>query len=166
MSSGLIVVSSPSGMSDTLVARTLSIVLRRIVRSVASPPLKLMLAAVSPVTLFRLQLRVSCQPLEHLLQYCARPPFALERLSVTREASGRIARVRYVLPRDKAANWGGTARSHDTSRIAWAKLMARVWEEFPMQRPGCGGELVQAHDERDAIQASPDELPVIDIHLL
>jgi hypothetical protein len=28
------------------------------------------------------------------------------------------------------------------------------------------GELVQAHDERDAIQASPDELPVIGIQLL
>ncbi|MEI7781522.1 MAG: hypothetical protein WCJ18_06305 [Planctomycetota bacterium] len=27
------------------------------------------------------------------------------------------------------------------------------------------GELVQAHDERDVFQASPDELPVIDIHL-
>jgi len=25
---------------------------------------------------------------------------------------------------------------------------------------------VQAHDERDVIQASPDEVPVIDIHLL
>ncbi len=33
MSSGLIAVSSPSGMSDTLVARRLSIVLRRIARS-------------------------------------------------------------------------------------------------------------------------------------
>lgn len=28
------------------------------------------------------------------------------------------------------------------------------------------GELVQAHDERDAIQSSPDDLPVIDIHSL
>jgi hypothetical protein len=28
------------------------------------------------------------------------------------------------------------------------------------------GELVQAHDERDAIQASADELPVIDTHSL
>ncbi len=28
--------------------------------------------------------------LEHLLRYCARPPFALERLSVTRDASGRV----------------------------------------------------------------------------
>ena len=37
--------------------------------------------------------------LEHLLRYCARPPFALERLSVNRVAGGRIARVRYVLPR-------------------------------------------------------------------
>jgi len=98
-------------------------------------------------------------------------------------------------------------RSHDTSRIAWAKLMARVGEEFPLECPGCGGdirliafitepgpirkvlahlgeplepppvspargppadwgELVQAHDDRAIIQASPDELPVIDIHSL
>jgi len=27
-----------------------------------------------------------------------------------------------------------TPRSHDTSRIPWAKLMARVGEEFPLQR--------------------------------
>ena len=43
------------------------------------------------------------QSLEHLPRYCARPPFALDRLSVTRDASGRIAKVRYVLPRHKAA---------------------------------------------------------------
>ena len=234
------------------------------------------------------------QSLEHLLRYCARPPFALERLSVTRGPDGRIARIRYVLPRHKAANWvgpgrgrkskrpgangvveltpfefldrladlvppprkhrhryhgvfapnhklrravaalaignigkqrdagaGGHAgtghatrgccdtqakpRSHDTSRIAWAKLMARVGEEFPLECPGCGGdirliafitepgpirkilthlgeplepprvspargpptdwgELIQAHDDREAVQVSPDELQVIDIH--
>jgi hypothetical protein len=98
-------------------------------------------------------------------------------------------------------------RSHDTSRIAWAKLMARVGEEFPLECPACGGdirliafipdpgpirriltylgepleppllspargpptdwgELVQASDDRDLFQASPDELPVIDIHSL
>jgi hypothetical protein len=232
--------------------------------------------------------------LEHLLRYCARPPFALERLSVTRGPDGRIARIRYVLPRHKAANWVGrgrgrkstragangvveltpfefldrladlvppprkhrhryhgvfapnhklrkavtalaignigkrcdaaagghggdghatggcsdahqTPRSHDTSRIAWAKLMARVGEEFPLECTNCGGdirliafitepgpirkilthlgeplepppvspcrgpptdwgELVQAHDDREAVQVSPDELPVIDIH--
>ncbi len=239
------------------------------------------------------------QSLEHLLRYCARPPFALERLSVIRGPAGRITQVRYVLPRHKAANWvgrgrgrkstrpgangvveltpfeflnrladlvppprkhrhryhgvfapnhrlrkavtslavgnggkrgdtatGGHAsddhatggccdanhatqkpRSHDTSRIAWAKLRARMGEEFPLQCPGCGGdirliafitepgpirkilthlgeplepppvspargpptewaELVPAHDERDAIQSSPDDVPVIDIHSL
>jgi len=237
--------------------------------------------------------------LEHLLRYCARPPFALDRLSVNRDASGRIARIRYVLPRHKAANWVGPGhgrkstrpgangvveltpfefldrladlvppprkhrhryhgvfapnhklrravtalaignvgkrpdaaadghaetahatggccdanhahqkpRSHDTSRIAWAKLMARVGEEFPLECPNCGGdirliafiteprpirkilthlgeplepppllpargpptdwsEFVQAHDDRAIFQASPDELPVFDIHSL
>ena len=73
------------------------------------------------------------QSLEHLLRYCARPPFALERLFVTRDARGRITRVRYVLPRHKAANWV---------------------------------ELIQAHDDRDVFQASPNELPAIDIHSL
>ena len=238
------------------------------------------------------------QSLEHLLRYCARPPFALERLSVIRDADGRIIRVRYVLPRHKAATWVGPGRSrkstrpgangvveltpfefldrladlvppprkhrhryhgvfapnhrlrkavtalaignvgtqreatasgdgndghatggcrdanpnqkprsHDTSRIAWAKLMARVGEEFPLECPACGGdirlisfitepgpirkilthlgeplepppispargpptdwgELVQAHDDRDVFQSSPDELPAIDIHSL
>ncbi len=98
-------------------------------------------------------------------------------------------------------------RSHDTSRIAWAKLMARVGEEFPPECPACGsdirliafitepgpirkilthlgeplepppvspargpptawGELVRMHDDREAVQVSPDELPVIDIHSL
>jgi len=32
-------------------------------------------------------------------------------------------------------------RSHDTSRIAWAKPMARVGEEFPLQCPACGGDI-------------------------
>jgi hypothetical protein len=32
-------------------------------------------------------------------------------------------------------------RSHDTSRIAWAKLMARVGEEFPLEYPGGGGDI-------------------------
>jgi len=173
------------------------------------------------------------QSLEHLLRYCARPPFAIERLSVTRGPDGRATSVRYVLPRHKAANWVGPGRgrkstqpgangvveltpfefldrlaalvppprkhrhryhgvfapnhklrpavtalaignirkqreaatgghgsdghategccdanhatqkprSHDTSRIAWAKLMARVGEEFPLECPNCGGDI-------------------------
>jgi len=172
------------------------------------------------------------QSLEHLLRYCARPPFALERLSVIRAPDGPITQVRYVLPRHKAAAWVGPGRgrkstrpgangvveltpfefldrlsdlvppprkhrhryhgvfapnhrlrkavtalaignvskqreattggdgndgratggccdanpnqkprSHDTSRIAWAKLMARVGEEFPLECPACGGDI-------------------------
>ena len=68
------------------------------------------------ITLFRLQLRVYCQPLEHLLRYCARPPFALERLSVIRGEGGRISRVRYVLPRHKAATWVGSGRGRKSTR--------------------------------------------------
>jgi hypothetical protein len=194
------------------------------------------------ITLVRLQLRGYCQPLENLLRSCARPPFALERLSVMRGEDGRIACVRYVLPRHKAANWVGPGRgqkttrpgangvvelspfdfldrladlvlrprkhrhryhgvfapnhklrpavtalaignvgkrrdaatdghavgghaaggdatadccdscdkppSHDTARIAWAKLMARVGEEFPFACPGCGGDIRLRGDGR------------------
>jgi len=32
--------------------------------------------------------------------------------------------------------------------------------------PTAWGERVQVHDDRDIFQASPDELPVIDIHSL
>ena len=45
--------------------------------------------------------------LEHLLRYCGRPPFALERLPMIRGPDGRITRVGYVLPRHKA---GGDIR--------------------------------------------------------
>ena len=56
------------------------------------------------------------QSLEHLLGYCARPPFALERLSVIRDADSRIARIRYVMPRHKAANWVGRGRGWKSTR--------------------------------------------------
>jgi len=39
-------------------------------------------------------------------------------------------------------------RSHDTSRIAWAKLMARVGEEFPLECPRCGGDIRLRADGR------------------
>ena len=39
-------------------------------------------------------------------------------------------------------------RSHDTSRIAWAKLMARVGEEFPLECPACGGDIRLRKDGR------------------
>jgi hypothetical protein len=54
--------------------------------------------------------------LEHLLRYRARPPFALERLSVIRAPDRQITSVRYVLPRHKAANWVGTGRGRQSTR--------------------------------------------------
>jgi hypothetical protein len=39
-------------------------------------------------------------------------------------------------------------RSHDTSRIAWAKLMARVGEGFPLECPNCGGDIRLRADRR------------------
>ena len=39
-------------------------------------------------------------------------------------------------------------RSHDTSRIAWAKLMARVGEVFPLACPTCGGDIRLREDGR------------------
>ena len=59
------------------------------------------------ITLLDRDVPSSFQSLEHRLRYCARPPFALERLSVIRDADGGIARIRYVMPRHKAANWVG-----------------------------------------------------------
>jgi hypothetical protein len=68
------------------------------------------------ISLLPPQVRVYRQPLEHLLRYCARPPFALERLSVIRSPHGRITRVRYVLPRHKATNWVGPGRGRKSTR--------------------------------------------------
>ena len=59
--------------------------------------------------------RAMFQSLEHLLRYCVRPPFALERLSVIRGEDGRINRIRYLLPRHKAANWVGPGRGRKST---------------------------------------------------
>jgi hypothetical protein len=32
-------------------------------------------------------------------------------------------------------------RSHDTSRIGWAKLLAKIAEDFPLACPACGGDI-------------------------
>jgi len=71
-----------------------------------------------------------------------------------RQAATALAIGNVVKRRDAAAGGhGGKAhaagccdtnakpRSHDTSRIAWAKLMARVGEEFPLECPACGGDI-------------------------
>jgi hypothetical protein len=45
--------------------------------------------------------------------------------------------------------------------------MAKIAEDFPLasarRPPTSWAELVQVHDDRDAIQASPHDLSVIDI---
>lgn len=43
---------------------------------------------------------------------------AAERLSVIRGADGRIGRIRYAMPRHKAANWGGPGRSRKSTQPA------------------------------------------------
>ncbi len=71
------------------------------------------------------------------------------RRAVTALAIGNVAKRGDVATGEHACDDHATGgccdanqkpRSHDTSRIAWAKLMARVGEEFPMQCPGCGGD--------------------------
>jgi hypothetical protein len=109
--------------------------------------------------------------LEHLLRSSARPPFALERLSVSRGADGQIARIRYVLPRHKVANWVGPSRSRKSTRPGPMALSTSRLLSFSTGSPARGppidwGKLVQIHDDREAVQVSPDELPVIDIHSL
>jgi hypothetical protein len=145
--------------------------------------------------------------------------------STTPVSPGRVDFRQRPGPTECAPNHA-KPRSHDTSRIAWAKLLARVGEEFPLECPACGGdirliafitdpgpihataagrsrlpsnrrfasgqwprwhclreavpppvspargpptdwgEFVQVHHDRDVLQSSPDELPVIDIHSL
>lgn len=55
-------------------------------------------------------MRVYCQPLEHLVRYCARPAFALERLSVG-GGGDQPERIFYTLPRHKRGQWVGSGRN-------------------------------------------------------
>ena len=51
-------------------------------------------------------------------------------------------------------------------RSAWV-VISMLPPVSPARKPPTDwGELVQIHDERDVTQASPDEVPVIDIHSL
>jgi len=89
--------------------------------------------------------------LEHLLRYCGRPPFALERLSVTRGPDGRIARVRYVLPRHKAANWVGPGRSRKSTRPDLAAQGAPVSRKTVVEVPLTGLSFPSDEDIRDGL---------------
>ena len=74
------------------------------------------------------------------------------RPAVTSLAIGNVGKRREAVTGGHAAGGRATGgccdanpnqkpRSHDTSRIAWAKLMARVGEEFPLESPNCGGDI-------------------------
>ena len=74
------------------------------------------------------------------------------RKAVTVLAIGNVGKQREVTTFGHGGDGHGTGgcgdanpnqkpRSHDTSRIAWAKLMARVGEEFPLECPRCGGDI-------------------------
>jgi hypothetical protein len=75
------------------------------------------------------------QSLEHLLRYCTRPPFALERLSVIRGADGRI---RYAMPRRKAANCVGPGRGRKSTRPGAHGLVELSPFEFLDRITCCG----------------------------
>ena len=77
------------------------------------------------------------------------------RRAVTALAIGNIAKPHDAVAGGHAGDGHATGgccdtqarpRSHDTSRIAWAKLMARVGEEFPLECPVCGGDIRRRGD--------------------
>jgi hypothetical protein len=92
------------------------------------------------ITLLPPHVRVYRQPLEHLLRSSARPSFALERLSVIRGPDGRITRLRYLLPRHKAANWGRAG--------SWAEVHAAgsQWRRRTVAAPSSStGSPISSH---------------------
>jgi len=64
------------------------------------------------------------QSLEHLLQYCPRPPFAMERGNREHRQASPHGGDGHGTTGCCDANQ--KPRSQDTSRIAWAKLIARM----------------------------------------
>ena len=125
------------------------------------------------------------------------------RPAVTAMAIGNVGNQRSAA--DRTDSTDEKPCFHDTSRIAWAQLLARVGEAFPLACPNCGGNvglisfiiepetirkilthlgeplvpppvslargppvawdaLVQAEDDSSLDQASPEDVPMIDIH--
>jgi|GEM_PF-3252112 len=84
------------------------------------------------ITLFRLQLRVYWQSLEHLLRYCARPPFVLERLSVSASQTG------YRHPQ-ALSDAGRAALNGRASRASHTPMPPCPKHAVPGQRGEAGG---------------------------
>ena len=75
---------------------------------------------------------------------------AVTALAICNVGKQRDATISHPLPLGEGGGEGASGegapnhakpRSHDTSRIAWAKLLARVGEEFPVECPACGGDI-------------------------
>ena len=71
---------------------------------------------------------------------CGRRHARLGKNGFSVDASVRIT----LIDRDLPSSFQSLEKihSHNTLRIAWAKLIARVEEEFPMQCPSRGGGAV------------------------
>ena len=54
---------------------------------------------------------------------------------------GRHARMGAQWAFDRCKRLDQSRRSHDNSPIAWAKLLARIAEAFPLECPVCGGDI-------------------------
>ncbi len=81
-------------------------------------------------------------------EHAAADMLARENSGFSIDAGVRVAILdRYV---HNAANWIGPGRTRQSTQPATSGAV----------------ELVQVHDDRDIFQASPDDLPVIDIHSL
>jgi len=87
---------------------------------------------------------------ERLLRYCARPPFALERLQQrdaehllyeATMAAGTPATTAPAAPPANAAPPTAEPAHRRAARYAWALLLARIYEVFPLRCPTCGGDM-------------------------
>ncbi|MCX7411846.1 MAG: transposase [Planctomycetia bacterium] len=111
-----------------------------------TPPAFLPARPITPANLAALTARVRRRVIrwfrmQRLLDAAAAANMlAWENTGFSVDASVRITLVDRDVPRG-CCDAHHKPRSHDTSRIAWAKLMARVGEEFPLECPACGGDI-------------------------
>jgi hypothetical protein len=110
------------------------------------------------------------QSLEHVLRYCTRLPFALERLSVIRDADGRISRVRTALAvgngRQQSASSEMPRRVGTMLRIAAAYVQspapttrrAQAWAKLLTGRGNSPPGLFPRADRRAARDRYPQPL--------
>ena len=87
------------------------------------------------------------QSLEHLLRPCARPAFALDRLSVVPGTGNSPERARYTLPRHKRGNWVGPGRTEKSTRPGASGVIELTPFEF-LDRPAAVIPPPQRHRHR------------------